>query len=279
MNIRARRLALNTNAKKLFASVLCGGAALVSSASAQTTVKPLTGNVVQRTDDSPSAKRKQVDGLLRQARTAMKQANVAQARSHLQAAEQIGANYNGLLSRFADTPEKVRRDLAQLEASVGAPTQRPKARPVGPPAGRPVPRQLANQLPARGQVAVTGQTPYGTPGNTIPQTNRAPGSSYQTIPADQFVGLNNAQDPAPVQFGPRVPSVSARPAGQLQNRRNNVAPPQVAGSPQKQQALKWLAEAQAALGRGDLGTAKRFADQAGALRVPDEQFLPNEPRP
>ncbi|NLF71054.1 MAG: general secretion pathway protein GspD [Candidatus Anammoximicrobium sp.] len=47
----------------------------------------------------------------------------------------------------------------------------------------------------------------------------------------------------------------------------------------REEALRLLALSRSALDRGDAAGAKQLAEQARALRVPDEAFGPNEPRP
>ncbi|MBC8353361.1 MAG: general secretion pathway protein GspD [Planctomycetes bacterium] len=58
--------------------------------------------------------------------------------------------------------------------------------------------------------------------------------------------------------------------------RSQYTPP---SSPKKIEAMRLLAQAQAALGRGDFGNAQQFAERANAVRVPDNEFTQSETRP
>ena len=110
----ARRLALDTNAKTIGLLLLLCMGILGSPTLAQTpSALPDTANGIV---DS----RKQSSELLRRARVAMQRNNLDLAERYVLQAEKLGAPKAGVLSRFADTPEKVRKDLAKLRSTQAA---------------------------------------------------------------------------------------------------------------------------------------------------------------
>ena len=72
--------------------------------------------------------RQQADDLLARARQAMSNGDYQQAELYVQQAEQLNVHYDGLLQRFGDSPERVRRDLAQAAGGVSQGVQPPSQR-------------------------------------------------------------------------------------------------------------------------------------------------------
>ena len=104
----ARRLALNTNAKTI-------GLLLVLSLGA--VGSPAVGQTPAAVSDAGTGivdVRKQSSELLRRARVAMKGGSLDLAERFIKKAEDLDAPQTGILSRFADTPEKARKDLSKL---------------------------------------------------------------------------------------------------------------------------------------------------------------------
>lgn len=117
-----------------------------------------------RTDD-PTARRRQCDDLLRKARQAMKDGQVAAAEEHLKRAEQLGVVYDNLFARFVDTPEKVRKDLDALKQEQGPTATKPSTRfepretadPPTPPSAQPGPARPASGIDAADKIAGTAE--------------------------------------------------------------------------------------------------------------------------
>ncbi len=97
-------------------------------------------------------KRAESDKLLSQAQKAIKQGDYAQAESLIGQAEKLGIKYHPLTERFVDTPDKVRKALAEARSKVSAnrsvarapallennpPQKQPSAIPLDPIAGAP----------------------------------------------------------------------------------------------------------------------------------------------
>jgi hypothetical protein len=74
-----------------------------------------------------SESRKAADDLLRQARGAIKAGEYAQAEAFIGEAEKLKIKYDSLTARFVDTPEKLRKLLAEERARRPA-AQKPSAR-------------------------------------------------------------------------------------------------------------------------------------------------------
>ncbi len=103
--------------------------------------------------------RRQADDLLRQARKAIKDGDLASADGLITRAEKLGVKYDPLTARFVDTPEKLRKLLDEA-----------KSRPGGP------------QLPS----------------SRFPSLLQAPGAkpASATPPADPFNAIQRSGDPA-----------------------------------------------------------------------------------
>jgi general secretion pathway protein D len=111
--------------------------------------------------------RRQADDLLRQARKAIKEGDLAKADGLIGEAEQLGVKYDALTARFVDTPEKLRKLLGEAQ------TRNAGAAPAGP------------QLPSsRFPAMLTGQRPQaGLPADPLASLNRG-GQN----PVDQLTG-------------------------------------------------------------------------------------------
>jgi general secretion pathway protein D len=108
------------NAKRLSCGVLSGW--LLTSALAHAQTGQL-GHAVQLTtavvSQAPTpGDRREADELLRRARTAMKDGDLTQARWYLDRLEKMDVPNDGILKRFSDTPEKLRRDLEKLDPTL-----------------------------------------------------------------------------------------------------------------------------------------------------------------
>ena len=105
------------DAQRLSCGVLTAWILLINLGQAQTTNLSQHTLVTQAMvgQASTNGDRRESDDLLRRARGAIKDGNLAQARWYLERAEKMQVDYSGLLKRFVDTPQKVRRDLAKLD--------------------------------------------------------------------------------------------------------------------------------------------------------------------
>ena len=188
----ARRLALNTNAKVIgLLLLLClgvGGSPVLAQTPAAT---PEESNGIVDL-------RKQSAELLRRARVSMKRGNLDLAERFVSEAEKLDAPQNGILSRFADSPEKVRKDLAKLRT----------------------------QQPARPQSADPNK------GTVIALPTAAP-TATGTAAINGGLAFDAQQ------------AVKAR---------------------------SMMAQARAALDRGDLGLAETLSKQAAGLQIPDSGY-------
>jgi len=282
-----------------------------------------------------AARRREADKWLRQARQALEAGKPDVAEHCVDRAEKLNANYDSVLSRFADTPAKVRRDVAAIRAANAARPQVPSQQfaPASPlPNGSATPApgnatgperdQVLNQLTNSGKAQANEYLNRGRQALQQGDTTAAlawyqravtTGVSYapgEFSPAQfafelQRAGVDTSRiaqlqpiSPFPTRpsdFAPReldrLPLIKPMPStadsafegsvvtnpSQLANRppANNAGPM----SPQKMASMRLAAQAQAALGRGDLRTALQFAEQAQAIRVPDYEFAQGETRP
>lgn len=237
------------DAKRLSCGVVTTWMLVTTLGHAQTTnlshhmlIAPITVGQASTTGD-----RRESDELLRRARGAMKDGNLAQARWYLERAEKMNIDYSGLLKRFVDSPQKVRRDLAKLDPTTPAvaPGSSDAAAP-SPELPDPIkPETVSNNLASK-------PLPAGTP--TTP-----PASPPTELINNPFA---NGQTPA----NPPQPSVA-------------VPRPNSPWAAKKQQASQLLASARASLNRGDVARAEEMAQRAHAMRIPDVEFGPGETRP
>ena len=100
---------MNTNA--ILASALLFGMSLATTGVAQS----FTPVESKATGQVESDSRKQASDLLRRARTAMKGGNLELAERFILQAEKLDVSKDGIISRFADSPAKARRDLDKLK--------------------------------------------------------------------------------------------------------------------------------------------------------------------
>jgi general secretion pathway protein D len=322
-------------------SIGCIGLALTLQGSAFGTTSSVVpviaaaNSVLSQSDtSSDAARRRDADKSLRQAREALEARKFELAEYHVAQAERFKANYDSVRSRFVDTPEKVRREIAAAKAKV-TPGTRPPSQRFDPtaslPGGKPATNQRSPRSAAsnnrvlatltddskakardylvRGRAALQqGDTPGAMAwyqkavnagasfapseyspiqlaaelrraGVDVSQLVQRPSESpFPTKPADFAVG--GLDRLPPLQMKPPRANTAfdgnaiTNPA-QLGSNQNTGQP----ASPSKTAALGLVAEAQAALRRGDLPRARHFAERAQAMRVPDGEFRQNETRP
>jgi len=127
--IRLRSVALKMNAKRWSCGVLSGWLLTTACADAQIIhwSHGINTSVAVVSQTSSSGSRREADELLRQAREAMKANDIGQAKECLERIEKMGVRYEGLVSRFSDSPAKLRRDLAKLDPSIAAELAKPSA--------------------------------------------------------------------------------------------------------------------------------------------------------
>lgn len=103
-----------------------------------------------------------------------------------------------------------------------------------------------------------------------------PAEQFSVKPAD-FVASDEMQRLPPVTGAARADAVFEKSV--ISNPAQLGALPPANGNPQKSLALRLMAQAQSALERGDVWTAKDLAEQAQALHIPDQDFTQGEKRP
>ncbi len=120
---------MKMNAKRWSCGVLSGWLLTTACADAQIIhwSHGINTSVAVVSQTSSSGSRREADELLRQAREAMKANDIAQAKECLERIEKMGVRYEGLVSRFSDSPAKLRRDLAKLDPSIVAELPKPSA--------------------------------------------------------------------------------------------------------------------------------------------------------
>ncbi len=308
--------------------------------------------VAGQTAGSTDAK-SQADELLRQARTAIKDGNFQQAEKLIGQAEALKVEYTSFMARWSDTPDKLRKLLAEEKTRKVAVPQKPSTKfpallsqtaeaapkntAAAPPgnseaaigqmmddakskakmlaeqgrvalqkgdklaaqaayqktmglkavfaAGEYSPEHLAADLKKSGvdvsrmapPAAVAAASPFtlrpsdvessGAPeripalptSQNLPETNPADASPY-TAPADAF----------PVAAGGSVYGASEE---------SPAAAPAPTTHPAKAEAQRLIAQARAALDKGDMNGAMRLAEQATALGVPETAFAKGETHP
>ena len=138
-----------------------------------------------------------------------------------------------------------------------------------------------------------GMPQTGSPSSNQPAPNLAGPLRAQTLLQESRTALGSGNVPLAVV---RFREAASASAGQSQMRQplndmaralveSGVDPAQLQPAPpsdpqaRKEAALRWVAEGRLALDRGDIATAVQLAENAESLRIPDEMFLPGEPRP
>lgn len=97
---------------------------------------------------------------------------------------------------------------------------------------------------------------------------------------DDFAPEHEAAMPAPLPTGGLSPApYEQQPAAGPSGEPRRLPSIPAAGLAAHDEALRLLAMARSALDRGDVQGARQLAENARALRVPDEAYGPNEPRP
>ncbi|MFO0870974.1 MAG: hypothetical protein U0935_18770 [Pirellulales bacterium] len=254
-------------------------------------------SVTSQAAPTAADKRRESDQWLQRARQAMKEGKLDLAQDYLTRAEKTGAVYETIFARFVDTPEKVRKDLTAMRAKGGTP-----AEPAGRPSDRFKPAPLLS--------GDTPAAPTAAPGSVAPPQPAAD-------PAEKLAGNAQADAAASMQRGARsgflqpgagplagterdqqVDKLLGPPGAPRTGGAFPVTPPGAPGelarlpdSPEeqpiglpvgpgaKQECLRLVAQAQAALDRGDAVQAQQLITQAKRLQVPDDAFQPGETHP
>ncbi|MBP85394.1 MAG: general secretion pathway protein GspD [Planctomycetaceae bacterium] len=279
-----------------------------------------------------ATRRADADRWLRQARQALKAGRLEIADLCVGRAEALNVRYDATAYRFADTPTKVRRDIAATRGNANAGPQPPsqrftpgtlgangaRAATDGPATTRPgqsrdqVLDTLTNDAAAKardyvargraalqqgnsGEAVVWYQRARGTgatfaqgeysPRHLAIQLQRASIDTSQLTPLRPAAPFSTKLSDFATEMR-RLPQVSTAPSRADRAFEQNVItdPTQLGSaralaSPRKLAALRLVAQAQIALQRGDLASAKQFAEQAQAIRVPDSEFQRGETRP
>lgn len=288
--------------------------------------------VSQATRGDQSTPRRDADKWLKQARQALDAGQIQQALRCVDNAERLNVSYASV-SRYEDTPSKVRRDIAAARAGASSAAQPPSQRSTpGTLGSRPINGSLSGAetvrrpSPSRDQLLNTltndnlakardyvgrGRTALqqGSTNEAISWYQRALGTGAMFLPNEystrslaiqlQRAGIDTSRlgpirPAAPFATRPsdfvsdarRLPPVSTAPAqantafenGVITNP-SQLARPIAPPSPEKSVATQLLGKAQMAFTRGDLASARHFAQQAQDIRVPDSQFRQGETRP
>jgi general secretion pathway protein D len=233
------------NAKRFGCGVLSGWLLTATMAHAQTcslghAIQLMTTTVGQAA--SPGSRR-EAEELLRQARGAIKQGDLAQARWYLDRVEKMNVRFDGLFQRFGDSPQKVRRDLAKLEPTEGA-----------------EPNETS-----------TDGLPESLPDDLDEQAAPLSDSSSKGQVVDNPFAVGGVEPPLPNRV-----AAPAQGAVQLSPGSNDV---KGSGEARKSTSMQLLADAQMALNRGELVAAEQLAIQARSLEVPESAYSPGEMRP
>ena len=180
-------------------------------------------------------KKAQADDLLRRARQAMAEGDLAGTEELISRAEALEVNH-GLLP-IGDTPQKVRRDLeAKRKSAAGSPS---------------LPGRLL-ALPFQKKAPVTD--PFAARNNAGASERAASGFR---LGANGVTPLPPVNQVSPVQ-PPSAPSRFGRSAG---------APPSSGGTAQRVRSDGLLKSARRALARGDVQRARSLVEQAQNLKV------------
>jgi general secretion pathway protein D len=124
-----------------------------------------SGSLAAQQPQAPAVSpQQQYEGLLMQARAAMRAGDVAAAEQLVAAAEQVPYRPQGLVGNLSDTTEKARQDLAAMK-------QAAPAQPAAPPAGFPAFPGNSQVVPAGGQMPI--QQPGVQQGVFNPQADRS----------------------------------------------------------------------------------------------------------
>ena len=168
-----------------------------------------------------------------------------------------------------DSPQKVALDLQRAGVDPSR-LQAAPASPVSPYQLRPSDVQHNDQLPA------LGGSPYASPAaaqsDVNPYTLPAEANPLAASPASQSLYQAAPQS----IYGPAAPASPASPAAGAYDEPQRLP----TGDPAKKgEAARLIAQARAALDRGDLQAAQAMAEQAQDLNVPDIAFAGDETRP
>jgi general secretion pathway protein D len=115
-------------------------------------------SVAQQDAGSDDQRRQAADQWLKRARQAVKDGNLELADDYVGRAEKLNAKYDSFLSRFSDTPTKVRRDIAEAKSANKA---------AVPPSQRIAPSRPSSEAPAN---VVAGSRPANPDASRTVQT-------------------------------------------------------------------------------------------------------------
>ncbi|ADB16715.1 type II and III secretion system protein [Pirellula staleyi DSM 6068] len=201
----------------------------------------------QLTNDSQVKAR----SLLAEARGALAAGNKPAAIAAYQKVLAIPAQYGPT----DDSPQRLAADMARAGIDVTSVAPAPSAT-------SPFMLRPSDIDPAAQRLPIDGQAPVAAPEAAMVQQNPSP----YALPE----GPSNPLNPAP-----RVGGGSFQPADAASQPQRMPAPE----APTKAEAQRLIAQARFALDKGDLRTAKLFAAQAEAMRLPAEAFGPGEIQP
>lgn len=219
--------------------------------------------------EESSAARRQSDELLRRARQAIKDGDAAAAEDALRQAEKLDVKYNSnLFSRFAETPEKIRKDLDALKRQQGTAPVKPSTRfqpdataDKAPPSAQAFPRTTSPALEDPAEKIAAGAEANATSGidrGLRSQFASEPKADPAGAVSDRFPAL-----PAPRGFG-KSAGADETPAD-LNVPQATVA--NDAGGDQRGQSDALLRDARRALANRDVRQAAQFTAQARQLGV------------
>lgn len=227
----------------------------------------MTGGLAvgQDRSDDPTARRRQSDDLLRKARQALKDGDATTAEDLLRRAEQLDVKYeNNLFSKFAETPDKIRKDLDVLKRQKGTAPVKPSSRfQPDATADRPAPPTSAPRLANGSPDDPAERIGADAESNATAGLNRGLRSQFNAEPTSDPAGA--AADRVPALPAPRGFGGQGSP----ETANLDVPPPAkgpAAGGPGDRGASdELLREARRALAARDVRQASQFVSQARQL--------------
>jgi len=274
-------------------------------APAEVTSYAIASMAVGQSGEADALRRAQ--SLLRSAPEAIQAGKYAEAERLIAQAEATGARFDPLKARWADTPAKLRKELEQTKSGAAAsPAERKRvasgyldtarkalqrgdkqsavqfyqkavAQKASFTAGEFSPLMLATELRKAGISPAQLNAPAATGGLTRlpPVASNADRTGSNPAPQpNQFSQTGQRQVQTVGDSTVKVyefPGSNPRPA--------DTAQPRTPASRVKLEALRLVAEAQAALDRNEVYLAEQLIDRAESLRVPDTAFVAGETRP
>lgn len=250
--------------------------------------------------------------LIKRARQALKDQKLELAEFYVASAEKLPIDWNSGVTRLGDSPQRIRADIVKAKGRAvpqGQPNpQRGDTLVLDAPRTAPPPNGTAT-LPAESSKNVPAnyeqplpEGPSSTPDMPAPEVpndmNMSPGSLAEPTsivdPAGRKGLTVRGSDPgAGESANGDATSRILRQAARIQVAGQNEELPPKAAAPgtqnppvdlaawrtKKGHAVGLLAEAKAALDRGDLAMAQKYARTAQELKVPEEAYEQGDPRP